>query len=239
MSTPIKTSLNLDELYKKLNKTSNLNDVRLKRQISIDKQRYEQGLALENIQLANKILPPIIDTEIKFDFSNIQVESVNDTAIKNELESMLFNSIPEIDDDVEIIEIVDKKKVINEIILSDDSAASDDDDEDDDVIILEKEDYAEELRNKLTKLSINRIIKVEETFEMKEEKHDFVDQPTTTTTIMFDSVLGTISGHNDTFINELAQKLATNLNLPFEFMTLDEFNRYKESQDVKMTSEDT
>jgi hypothetical protein len=44
--------------------------------------------------------------------------------------------------------------------------------------------------------------------------------------------LGTISGFNDEFINELAQKLSSNLNLPFEFMTLEEFDKYKENQTI-------
>jgi hypothetical protein len=223
----------LDQLYKKINKATNLNDVRLKRQVNIDKKRYEQGLELENSKSEqqqqlevsfNLLTEKDIKIDEEFDISRIELEQISDGNIENEINCLLDNKkITE--NDVEIIEIVDNKKEL--IVLSDD-------DDDDDVIFLDKSLFTDGLRTKLEALNINKIVKVEEVEEksivnqlvsIKEEKHE-------NTTIMFDSLLGTISGFNDEFINELAQKLSSNLNLPFEFMTLEEFDKYKENQTI-------
>ena len=253
----MKPSMNIDQLFKKLNKTTSLNDARLKRQISIDKKRYEQGLELENkINNNNQQVVCTADAvdnfetsennikiEINFDFqdlTNAEVEILNDEVLESELNDMLsINNKKSTESDVEIIEIEKKKQEI--IVLSDDDSEDDADlnlnDESDDVIILDRDEFAEELRNKLTDLRISKIVKFEEKIEDDNKIGlNIKQEPVQTTAIMLDSMLGTISGQNDAFINELAQQLALNLNLPVEFMTLDEFNKYKESQAV-MASE--
>ena len=241
----IKTLSDLDELYKKLNKTSNIDDVRIKRQVNIDKKRYEQGLELENSineqhqqqqQLNNDLTAreKHIKIETEFDISRVELEQISDRTIKNEINKLLDCSHKTgTENDVEIIEIDDNKHEL--IVLSDD----DDDEDDDDVIILNKSSFTDELRTKLEALDINKIVKVEEIDEKSVnsnelicKKEEIYENTTTTTTIMLDSLLGTISGFNDEFINELAQKLSSNLNLPVEFMTSEEFDKYKENQSV-------
>ena len=256
-----KSTMDLDQLFKKLNKTSNINDVRYKRQASIDKKRYEQGLELENSLIQKQQLEginkahnkePELKIETHIDISKVQFEPVLDVNIEKEINNLLKSKKKtSTENDVEVIEIDNNKYPL--IVLSDDSDNDlgneesvnneEEAEDDDDVIILDKNEFTEELRTKLACLNINKIVKVDEgTIEdatnnefmniKKEKFENFNIKTEATTTIMLDSLLGTISGHNDEFINELALQLATNLNLPVEFMTLEEFNKYKENQSV-------
>jgi hypothetical protein len=50
---------------------------------------------------------------------------------------------------------------------------------------------------------------------------------------LIDSYLGTIIGENDEIINNLADQLASSLNMPYVFMSIDEYNKLRESEMIQ------
>lgn len=227
------SNIKLDQLYKKLNKSSSiagLNDnIKLKRQITIDKKRYEQSLALESSVALKTSNVESNDSDndciqiLEDENTNIKTEPI-DNEIQVPINDLRFFKLENLED----------KTIENELNGILNTSLTDDDDDNNNVIVLDSNDLTNDLQEKIKNLDINKIIEI----KIKNESTlNSTEQSSSTTAIMFDSLLGTISGQNDLLINDLAQQLAFNLNLPFEFMTIDEFNKYKQDESIMTTNE--